>query len=135
MRRFQKFERLFAARRVTAVPVADASKCLRLVEDDPLLHAIPERTRHDVRVLRETRGGVGQIEAIHLAVDLEGDAPSLPGKKPPEQCREACGLAAKMAEAEAAWRQSLRTVTIADIVASLPRGVPERTRALLARPR
>jgi Rrf2 family protein len=54
---------------------------------------------------------------------------------PPEQCREACGLAAKMAEAEAAWRQSLRTVTIADIVASLPSGVPERTRALLARPR
>jgi Rrf2 family protein len=54
---------------------------------------------------------------------------------PPEQCREACGLAAKMAEAEAAWRQSLRTVTIADIVASLPSGVPERTRSLLARPR
>lgn len=54
---------------------------------------------------------------------------------PPEQCREACGLAAKMAEAEAAWRQSLRTVTIADTVASLPTGVPERTRALLARPR
>ena len=54
---------------------------------------------------------------------------------PPEQCREACGLAARMAEAEAAWRQSLRAVTIADIVASLPQGVPERTRALLARPR
>jgi hypothetical protein len=37
--------------------------------------------------------------------------------------------------AEAAWRESLRTVTIADVVASLPPGVPERTRALLARPR
>jgi Rrf2 family protein len=54
---------------------------------------------------------------------------------PPEQCREACGIAARMAVAEAAWRQSLRAVTIADIVASLPDGVPERTRALLARPR
>ena len=54
---------------------------------------------------------------------------------PPEHCRETCGLAARMAVAEAAWRQSLRTVTIADIVASLPSGVPERTRALLARPR
>jgi Rrf2 family protein len=54
---------------------------------------------------------------------------------PPEQCREACGLAARMADAEAAWRQSLRAVTIADIVASLPPGVPERTRELLARPR
>jgi hypothetical protein len=40
-----------------------------------------------------------------------------------------------MAEAEAAWRQSLAGVTVADIVASLPRGIPDRTRALLARPR
>jgi Rrf2 family protein len=54
---------------------------------------------------------------------------------PPEQCREACGIAARMAVAEAAWRQSLRAVTIADIVAALPDGVPERTRELLARPR
>jgi hypothetical protein len=46
----------------------------------------------------------------------------------------ACGIAALMAAAEAAWRQSLATVTIADIVASLPRELPERTRALLARP-
>jgi len=29
---------------------------------------------------------------------------------------------------------SLAGVTVADIVTSLPRGVPERTRALLARP-
>lgn len=54
---------------------------------------------------------------------------------PPERCREACGLAAKMAEAEAAWRASLAAVTIADVVASLPSDVPESTRALLARPR
>jgi hypothetical protein len=40
-----------------------------------------------------------------------------------------------MAAAEAAWRASLAAVTIADIVAGLPPGVPERTRALLARPR
>jgi hypothetical protein len=38
-----------------------------------------------------------------------------------------------MAEAETAWRQSLAAVTIADIVNSLPSGVPERTRGLLAR--
>ena len=56
------------------------------------------------------------------------------GASPPEQCRQTCGIAARMAEAEAAWRQSLAGVTIADIVGSLPRGVPERTRALLARP-
>jgi Rrf2 family protein len=54
---------------------------------------------------------------------------------PPEQCREACGLAAAMHQAEAAWRESLRAVTVADIVAGLPGGVPGRTRELLARPR
>ena len=53
----------------------------------------------------------------------------------PEDCRQACGLAAAMAAAETAWRRSLSAVTIADIVASLPRGVPGRTRELLARPR
>jgi len=40
-----------------------------------------------------------------------------------------------MAGAEAAWRESLRAVTIADIVAGLPGGVAERTRTLLTRPR
>lgn len=53
----------------------------------------------------------------------------------PEDCRQACGLAAAMAAAETAWRRSLSAVTIADVVASLPRGVPGRTRELLARPR
>jgi Rrf2 family protein len=53
------------------------------------------------------------------------------GAVPPEQCRRTCSIAARMAVAEAAWRRSLARVTIADIVGSLPRGVPERTRALL----
>ena len=57
------------------------------------------------------------------------------GAVPPQECRKACSLAARMAEAEAAWRESLAAVTIADIVAGLPSGVPGRTRALLARPR
>jgi len=56
------------------------------------------------------------------------------GAVPPEQCLRACGIAARMAEAEAAWRQSLATVTITDIVSSLPPGLPDRTRALLTRP-
>jgi Rrf2 family protein len=57
------------------------------------------------------------------------------GAVPPEECRKACSLAGRMAEAEAAWCESLAAVTIADIVAGLPSGVPGRTRALLARPR
>jgi len=57
------------------------------------------------------------------------------GASPPEYCRQTCGIAARMAAAEAAWRDSLRGMTIADVVASLPPGVPGRTRSLLARPR
>jgi len=55
------------------------------------------------------------------------------GGAPPEQCRKTCGIAARMYAAEAAYRKSLAAVTIADIVAGLPRGVPQRTRRLLAR--
>ena len=55
------------------------------------------------------------------------------GAVPPRECRRACQIAARMAQAEAVYRQALGTVTIADIVASLPEGLPERTRALLAR--
>jgi len=57
------------------------------------------------------------------------------GAVPPEQCRRTCALAARMADAEAAWRESLAGVTVADILAGLPRGLPRRTRALLSRAR
>lgn len=53
---------------------------------------------------------------------------------PPELCTRACGLAAAMARAEEAWRASLRSTTLADILAGLPSGTSARTRALLARP-
>jgi Rrf2 family protein len=85
-----------------------------------------------------------EITLLQVVEAVDGEAPFYTCKEirqrgraatPPEQCREACGLAAQMAVAEAAWRQSLRAVTIADIVASLPDGVPGRTRELLARPR
>jgi Rrf2 family protein len=56
------------------------------------------------------------------------------GAVPAAQCRKTCAIAAQMHEAERAWRASLRTVTIADIVAGLPHGVPQRTRDLLTRP-
>lgn len=55
------------------------------------------------------------------------------GAVPPKQCLRTCQIAARMAGAEAAYRQSLARVTIADIVASLPDGLPDRTRTLLAR--
>jgi len=86
----------------------------------------------------------GQITLLQIVEAVDGAAPfytcneirqSGRGASPPEQCRQACGLAVRMAAAEAAWRDSLHAVTVADVVASLPPGVPDRTRALLARRR
>jgi Rrf2 family protein len=56
------------------------------------------------------------------------------GAVPPEQCRNTCVLAATMARAEAAWRETLATVSVADVLAALPPTAPQRTRALLSRP-
>lgn len=55
------------------------------------------------------------------------------GAARPEDCVKICGIHARMRAAEAAWRDSLEKVTVADVSAGLPRGVPERTRTLLAR--
>ncbi|RBQ17510.1 transcriptional regulator [Spongiactinospora rosea] len=56
------------------------------------------------------------------------------GALPPEQCRDTCVIAAKMADAHEAWRRSLAGVSLADIIASIPDWVPARTRSLLTAP-
>lgn len=56
------------------------------------------------------------------------------GAAPPAECREPCLLAQKMADAHDAWRESLRHVTIASLIDSLPAKVVERTRTSLSRP-
>jgi Rrf2 family protein len=50
------------------------------------------------------------------------------GALSPEECRNTCILAQKMADAHQAWRGSLAGVTLADILASLPQSAPARTR-------
>jgi Rrf2 family protein len=121
------------------LPVAYLAKQLQALVRAGVLTAITG-PRGGFRLARPA----GQITMLQVVEAVDGGSPfytcneirqSGRAAAPPEQCRETCGLAARMAEAEVAWRQSLRTVTIADIVASLPSGVPERTRALLARPR
>ncbi|SPT51500.1 MULTISPECIES: RrF2 family transcriptional regulator [Actinomadura] len=54
------------------------------------------------------------------------------GALPPEDCRNTCVLAAKMAEAHQAWRDSLSGVTLAGVLDTLPPSAPARTRARLA---
>ncbi|GHF04083.1 Rrf2 family transcriptional regulator [Amycolatopsis deserti] len=53
------------------------------------------------------------------------------GALPPEECRETCLLAAKMASAHEAWRERLRTESLGDVLAELPEWAPQRTRRLL----
>lgn len=50
----------------------------------------------------------------------------------PEDCRETCVLAARMADAHQAWRDSLAGETLADILATLPPTAAPRTRSRLA---
>src|SRR4051794_18199547 len=83
-----------------------------------------------------------QITMLQIVEAVDGSSPLFrcnelrqrgPGAASPEQCRTTCGIARHMWAAEAAWRASLAGVTLADIVAGLPRGVAQRTRSLLAR--
>ena len=49
----------------------------------------------------------------------------------PEDCRDTCVLAAKMAAAHRAWQASLAAVSLADSLEELPAGAPARTRRIL----
>ncbi|GAA2481406.1 Rrf2 family transcriptional regulator [Streptomyces thermolineatus] len=53
------------------------------------------------------------------------------GALPPEDCRNTCVLALKMADAHEAWRHSLAGSSLADILAALPPSAPSRTRLRL----
>ena len=55
------------------------------------------------------------------------------GALPPGDCRSTCVLAARMAGAHEAWRRSLAAVSLADVLTTLPRSAPARTRSILAR--
>ena len=55
------------------------------------------------------------------------------GALPAEECQEPCILAAVMRQAHEAWRTSLASRTLADIIDTLPPDVLDRTRRLLAR--
>jgi Rrf2 family protein len=54
------------------------------------------------------------------------------GALPPEDCRDTCILAVKMADAHEAWRSSLAGTSLADILAELPPSAPARTRRRMA---
>jgi Rrf2 family protein len=78
-----------------------------------------------------------QITALDVVDAVEGTAAPFTcqeirqqgtGAVPPEQCRRPCGIAAVMAQAHRAWRESLRGVTVADLAERVPRTIREQNR-------
>lgn len=83
------------------------------------------------------------ITLLHIVEAVDGAAPPYEcreirrqgrGALPTSWCRHECILAVKMADAHQAWRASLDSVTLADILADIPAAAPARTRKLLGRP-
>ena len=56
------------------------------------------------------------------------------GAATPAECRDPCQLVTVMGRAHDAWRESLRSTSLADVVSTLPPAVPAKTRRLLVRP-
>jgi Rrf2 family protein len=82
-----------------------------------------------------------EITLLQLVEAVDGTSPPYEcqeirqqgrGALRPDDCRTACPLAAKMADAYGAWRQSLAGVTLADILGELPPTAPDRTRRMIA---
>ncbi len=82
-----------------------------------------------------------EITLLQLVEAVDGAAPPYEcreirrqgrGALPPDDCRDTCILARKMAEAHEAWRQHLGGITLGDILSELPTTAPGRTRSLLA---
>lgn len=48
---------------------------------------------------------------------------------PPEQCKRPCAVAAVMAQAQQAWRTSLRAVSLSELASRVPAPVREKQRA------
>jgi Rrf2 family protein len=84
-----------------------------------------------------------EITLLHIVEAVDGAASPYEcreirqrgrGALPPEDCRNTCVLAQKMADAHDAWRHSLMAVTLADILAELPPTAPARTRSRIGSP-
>ncbi|MDP3951949.1 Rrf2 family transcriptional regulator [Microbacterium sp.] len=81
-----------------------------------------------------------QITLLDLVRAIDGDADPYVcrelrqqgrGAARPEDCTNMCALAAAMRTAHEAWRASLQSVTLGDIVSGLSSGVLEKNRRLL----
>ncbi len=77
-----------------------------------------------LQIVEAVDGGASPYECHEIRQQGRGALSS-------EDCRDTCVLAAKMADAHEAWRRSLGSVTLADILDEIPSWAPARTRSLL----
>ncbi|GAA4216109.1 RrF2 family transcriptional regulator [Actinocatenispora rupis] len=118
------------------LPEAYLAKHLQAMARAGVLHAVPG-PRGGYRLGREA----ARITVLDVVEAVEGSTPPFlcqeirqrgTGALPPDQCRRPCAIHATMTAADQAWRASLRTVTIADLVARLPAGVRERNEKIVS---
>ncbi|MGW5941063.1 RrF2 family transcriptional regulator [Streptomyces celluloflavus] len=115
------------------LPEAYLAKHLKAMVSAGLLHATTG-PRGGFRLARSSE----EITMLDVVEAIDGSGPQFVCQEirqrgtaalPPEQCRERCGVALALDSAAEAWRSSLRTVTIADIVARLPAGARAQLQA------
>jgi DNA-binding IscR family transcriptional regulator len=72
------------------------------------------------------------VTLLDIVIAVEGNAPAFrcseirqrgPAGLPPAAYKVPCGIARAMARAEEAWRASLRSTTVADLLAGLAKDV------------
>ena len=105
------------------IPAPYLSKHLQALARAGLVESVPgprggfrlSREPDDITLL-EVVEAVDGTEPAFRCTEIRQNAPFPPS---PEVCRRACGVARAMHAAEQAWRESLRSVTIADLAAGV----------------
>ncbi|MCP2165239.1 RrF2 family transcriptional regulator [Goodfellowiella coeruleoviolacea] len=118
------------------LPDAYLAKHLQALTRAGVLHALPG-PRGGYRLARSPE----RITVLDVVEAIEGSTSAFvcqeirqrgTGAVSPDQCSNPCAIRSVMDQADAAWRDSLRGVTVADLVDRLPPGVRERNADLLA---
>lgn len=112
------------------VPAAYLAKHLQALSQAGIVTSVPGR-RGGYRLGRPA----DEITLLDVVLAVDGEAPAFrcteirqrgPSAVAPEHYIEPCGIARAMWDAESAWRDSLRAVTIGDLVAELDSTVDPR---------
>ncbi|MGV9350646.1 RrF2 family transcriptional regulator [Streptomyces spiralis] len=118
------------------LPEAYLSKTLQAMTRAGVLQATPG-PRGGYRLA----GPAERLTALEVVEAVEGTAEPFTCQEirqrglaaaTPEECKRPCTVNSLMFQAHQAWRETLRTVTIADLVSRVPHSIRARNRRLLA---